>query len=106
MDEEDGRPGPPPGHIIGNGAYSAEYGTLQRDGFQDPDRLKLLIDVTGVRARQTGRADVPTDASTKSLCNSPLNFLPSTGVLLPSSVSGARAKSKHSHPYPFQGELP
>jgi hypothetical protein len=67
MDEEDGRLGPPPGHIIGNRAYSAKYGTRQLDGFQDPGTLQLLIDVTGDRARQSARADVLADASTKSL---------------------------------------
>ena len=67
MDEEDGRLGPPPGHIIGNGTYSAKYGTRQPDGIQNPGRLQLLVDVTGVRAWQSGRADVLADASTKSL---------------------------------------
>jgi hypothetical protein len=105
MDEEDGRLGPPPGHIIGDGAYSAKYGTRQQDGFQDPDRLKLLIDVTDVRARQPGRSDVLADASTKSLCNSSLILMSGARMVLSSPMSGARAKSKHSHPYPFRGEL-
>jgi hypothetical protein len=82
MDEEDGRLGPPPGHIIGNGAYSAKYGTRQRDGFQDPGRLQLLVDVTVVRARQPGRVDVLTDASMMSLCSSPANIWSCAGDLL------------------------
>ena len=49
MDEEDGRLGPTPGHIIGNVAFTAPIG------------------VTALRARQVGRADALTDASTKSL---------------------------------------
>ena len=69
MDEEDGRLGPSPGHIIGNGACSAEYGTRQQDGFQNPGVLKLLMDVTGSRARQPGRVDVLTDALMMSLCS-------------------------------------
>lgn len=67
MDEEDGRLGPRPGHIIGNGTCFAKYGTRQQDGFQDPDRLQWLMDVTGGMARQPGRCDVLTDASMKSL---------------------------------------
>jgi hypothetical protein len=68
MDEEDGRRGPLPGHIIGNGPYSAEYGARQQDGFPDPDGLKLM-DVTGGRAHQPGRVDVLTDASMMPLCS-------------------------------------
>jgi hypothetical protein len=105
MDEEDGRLGPPPGHIIGNGAYSAKYGTRQRDGFQDPGKLKLLIDVTDGRARQPGRVDVLTDASMTSLCSSPPNFWSCAVTRVAFSVSGSRANSMHSHPYPSQGEL-
>ena len=67
MEEEDGRLGPPRGHIIGTGPYSAKYGTRQLDGFQDPGRLQMLVDVTGVRARQFGASDVLTDASMDSL---------------------------------------
>jgi hypothetical protein len=71
MDEEDGRLGPLLGHIIGNGAYSAKYGTRQQDGFQDPGRLQiLLMDVTGDRARQIGRIDVLRDALMMSLRHS------------------------------------
>lgn len=53
MDEEDGRLGPPPGHIIGN----------------------LLIDVTGGRTQQPGRDDVLTDADMKSLRHQSINLL-------------------------------
>jgi len=49
MDEEDGRLGPTPGHILGNVALAAP------------------TDVTALRALQSGRADALTDASTKSL---------------------------------------
>ena len=101
MDEEDGRLGPPPGHIIGNGAYSAKYGTRQRDGFQDPGRLQLLVDVTVVRARQPGRVDVLTDASMMSLCSSPANIRFCAGF----AVCGASADPIRSHLYPSQGEL-
>ena len=83
MDEEDGRLGPLLGHIIGNGAYSAKYGTRQQDGFQDPGRLQLLLmDVTGDRARQIGRIDVLRDALMMSLCFSPRNirWLPDVSV--------------------------
>ena len=71
MDEEDGRLGPLLGHIIGNGAYSAKYGTLHQDGFQDPGRSQMLLrDVTGDRARQIGRIDVLRDALMMSLRHS------------------------------------
>ena len=81
MDEEDGRLGPPPGHIIGNGAYSAKYGTRQQDGFQDPGKLRLLIDVTDGRARQPGRVDVLTDALMTSLCFRSQIFCSCAGAL-------------------------
>jgi hypothetical protein len=62
MDEEDGRLGPPPGHIIGKA----------------PTRL-LLMHVTGGRAQQTGRADVLWDALAMSLCHPYLtHFSPSS----------------------------
>jgi hypothetical protein len=70
MDEEDGRLGPPPGHIINAGQCLARYGARQQDGTQDPGKLKSLIDVTGSRARQTGRVDVLRDALMMSLCSS------------------------------------
>ena len=85
MDEEDGRLGPPPGHIVGNGAYSAEYGTRQQDGFQDPGMLQMLVDVTGVRALQPGRVDVLTDALMTSLCSL--------------SLPGLRTGPEHPHSY-------
>ena len=53
MDEEDGRLGPRPGHIIGSGIL-------------DPARLQPLMNVTGSVARQIGPTDVLPDASTKS----------------------------------------
>lgn len=53
MDEEDGRLGPTPGHIIGN--RIVRYPPLN---------------VTDLRARQIGRVDVLTDALAKSLCHS------------------------------------
>jgi hypothetical protein len=105
MDEEDGRLGPPPGHIIGNGPYSAKYGTRQRDGFQDPGKLKPLIDVTDGRARQPGRTDVLTDALMMSLCSSPANFWFFAGTPAASLASGTPGNPMHSHPYPSQGEL-
>ena len=105
MDEEDGRLGPPPGHIIGNGAYSAKYGTRQRDGFQNPGRLKLLIDVTDGRARQPGRVDVLTDASMTSLCSSRAHFWFRAGTRVAFSISGSHVTSIHSHRYLPQGEL-
>jgi len=71
MGEEDGRLGPPPDHIINEGQYLARYGARQQDGTQDPGELKSLIDVTGSRARQTGRVDVLRDAFMMSLCNLP-----------------------------------
>ena len=52
MDEEDGRLGPPPGHIIGKA----------------PTRPPLMH-VTGGRAQHTGRADVLWDALAMSLCH-------------------------------------
>ena len=105
MDEDDGRPGPPPGHIIGNGAYSAKYGTRQQDGFQDPGKLKPLIDVTDGRARQLGRVDVLTDALMTSLCFYPPIFWSCSGTRDVFSLPGSPANPKHSHPYPSQGEL-
>ena len=57
MDEEDGRLGPTPGHIIA-----------------DPISRQSLMHVTDLRARQIGRADVLSDASTKSLCSSTANL--------------------------------
>ena len=82
MGEEDGRLGPPPGHIINEGQYLARYGARQQDGTQDPGELKSLIDVTGSRARQTGRVDVLRDALMMSLCFSPRNirWLPDVSV--------------------------
>jgi hypothetical protein len=77
MDEEDGRLGPPPGHIIGNGAYFTKYEARQQDGSPDPCRLKLLIDVTEGRARQSGSIDVLTDVCMMSLCSAPLLQTPS-----------------------------
>ena len=64
MDEEDGRLGPPPGHITGN----------------------LPIDVTGGRTQQTGRDDVLTDApkmSLRHLQKSPQNWVPQVSFLRP-----------------------
>src|SRR5579863_798423 len=92
MDEEDGRLGPPPGHIVGDGAYSAEYGTRQQDGFQDPGMLQMLIDVTGVRALQPGRVDVLTDASMMSL----------RSILRPASTPAPNIRTH----IPYRGELP
>jgi len=64
MDEEDGRLGPTPGHIIGNAAIAAP------------------VDVTALRARQSGRTDALTDAFTKPLHNSSAN-LPNPGCSMP-----------------------
>jgi hypothetical protein len=105
MDEEDGRPGPPPGHIIGDGSYFAKYGTRQQEGFQDPGRLKLLIDVTEGRARQSGRVDALTDASTMSLCSSSANSCSYAETRMAFLVPGSAANRMHSHLYPPQGEL-
>jgi hypothetical protein len=74
MDEEDGRLGPPPGHIIDVGPYPARCGTRQQGGAQHPDELRLLMDVTGSRAQQIGRIDVLRDALMMSLCH-PLHKL-------------------------------
>ena len=52
MDEEDGRLGPLPGHIVGA-------------------RSRRQMNVTGSRAQQTGRVDAPQDARATSLCLSP-----------------------------------
>jgi hypothetical protein len=90
MDEEDGRLGPPLGHIIGNGAYSAKSGTRHPDGLQDPDRLQRLMDVTGGRARQTGRADVLADALTNSLCHHANISVPDPQALRVALMAGHR----------------
>ena len=96
MDEEDGRLGPLLGHIIGNGAYSAKYGTRQQRGFQDPGRLQKLMDVTGGRARQTGRADVLTDALANSLCHHPHISVSDPQALRFALMAGLVSISKHS----------
>jgi hypothetical protein len=101
MDEEDGRPGPPQGHIIGNGADSAKSGTRQRNGFQDPDMLQKLMDVTHGRTRQTGRADVVTDALADSLCHPSTHFSSlSTGFEHSASWPGVVSSLKQ----PYEGE--
>jgi hypothetical protein len=69
MDEEDGRLGPPPGHIIDVGSYAARCGIRQQGGAKDPGELRSPIDVTGSRARQIGRVDVLRDALMMSLCH-------------------------------------
>ena len=70
MDEEDGRLGPPPGHIIGKA----------------PTRPPLMH-VTGGRAQHTGRADVLWDALAMSLCHPYLTrFNPSISALVSSSL--------------------
>jgi hypothetical protein len=74
MDEEDGRLGPPSGHIIDVGPYPARWVTRQQGGAQHPGGLRSLIDVTGSRAQQIGRVDVLRDAFMTSLCHSLLKF--------------------------------
>jgi hypothetical protein len=106
MDEEDGRLGPQPGHIIGNGAYLAKYGTRQQDGFQDPGESQRLIDVTGGRALKLGRFDVLTDASTKSLRHrfkqDATGTSPNPGIGCPLVSSFWR----HGRPAYFKGPIP
>lgn len=74
MDEEDGRLGPQPGHIIDEGSYRARYAAQQQVGAQIPGRLKSLNDVTGSRAQKFGRIDVLRDALMMSLCHAPKHF--------------------------------
>jgi hypothetical protein len=99
MDEEDGRLGPPPGHIIGNGPYSAKYGARQQDGFHDPGLLEPLVDVTDGRARQLGRIDVLTDASAMSLCSSTEKLPSLPGRMSRSFDPGSFPPPMHLHPY-------
>ena len=103
MDEEDGRLGPLPGHIIGTGSYFARYGTRQRDGFQEPRKLKLLMDVTGGTARQLGRCDVLTDASTMSLRHS--RALLQTSIVLSLFSRAGSVVSGRLNQVSYQGEL-
>ena len=83
MDEEDGRLGPPPGHIIDVGSCPPRYGPRQRAGAHDPGELRTLIDVTGSRARQTGRVDVLRDALMMSLCSLLKHFRCDVQVSIP-----------------------
>jgi hypothetical protein len=94
MDEEDGRLGPPRGHIIGNGA--AKCRPRQQHGSEDPGRLQKLIDVTDGRARQTGRADVLTDALANSLCHHPHISVSDPQALRFALMAGLVSISKHS----------
>jgi hypothetical protein len=94
MDEEDGRLGPPRGHIVGDGA--SKCGPRQQPGSEDSGRLQKLIDVTDGRARQTGRADVLTDALANSLCHHPNISVSDPPALRIGFMAGVVSISKQS----------